>query len=1178
MNPNQDPGIDFRIYLDKFQQDIDKVNATLNKLSSQAENAGGKIDNTFKRAGQAVAGYFAVDQLAMVVGKIVSVRAEFEKYQAVLANSLGSQTEANKSMKDLAEFSARTPFQLNEITGAYVKLVNQGFKPSMEEMTKMGDLASSTGKSIDQLVEAQLDAYTGEYERLKEFGIKASKSGDQVTFTFKGVSTTVKDTSESIKNYLLSLGDIQGVSGSMAAISQTLGGSISNLGDAWDALMNNLGKQTGGAMKVAISALTGLLSVVNKAMSQTDSILSTTKLEKYEVIQDRIKRKVDSEVGSLDALFEQLKRTNPESELRKTLIEKINTEYGQYLPNMLNEKSTLVEISNAQQEANKSLMRSIALKMQQQEIEVLHSEQIKREKAAFTEIAKQTGAEVKDVKAVFDEYYDFQKSLNSNIEEQSGITGKLIPGTISYKDPFEKFNEFLKVYKVDAGLFRANLNELSNVKRITDQTIDSVISQYEGYIEDPKKFVQNENKSISIDEFKKQLEYAKNEYTNYEAVKEEIGLTKADEMYSKLMVKGKNYIEYLRALLKTPLTDEELTVVAVELQKETKSSDKGTDKQREKELKDNEEYLKQLLDDTRKADDQLKALSEKYYKDLELLRASGNYDHIDKLTEKYHKDIDYVLSSNGFYEWLYRNIDGLGRKELKAYIARIEEELKIRKAAGEKETDFIIELNKKLAEAKDRLAKLNPENIREAGQILGEMGQMLSLFNGQLGETGQLLSGVASGMDNLAVAFDETASKADKVSAGINSVINMVSMLASAANQRREAEEAYYRSVIAYQQEYNLLLNEQIRIRSEENQSVFLEDYRGSLLDASQALADANEHYQQTLVDLYNGRAKVGMRDAIDWGNVGKGAGYGAAAGATIGSVIPAVGTAIGAVVGGIVGGAIGLFGGKKSVDEYANLLQEYPELIQQGADGQMRINEELAQALINQNLVDEATKATLQSALDWQKAIDEAKQQIHEIVGELAGELGKNLENALVDAFLAGTDAAHAFGEAVSKVLENITTQMIFQAVFSNAFKQLQTDMEESWGIGGDNNVTDDFARFFEQAPALTEQFYASLAQARDMAKEYGFDILDGSGTDQSLAGSIKGMSEESANRLAGYWASVQVNIADMKVNIREQLVYAQYHLNQLESIEFNTRELKTIRKLLQGQTTNTTGNPYGV
>src|SRR5690606_41770376 len=58
--------------------------------------------------------------------------------------------------------------------------------------------------------EAILDAQTGEFERLKEFGIRAKDAGDSVIFTYKGVQTQVEKTSGSIREYITSLGDAQG--------------------------------------------------------------------------------------------------------------------------------------------------------------------------------------------------------------------------------------------------------------------------------------------------------------------------------------------------------------------------------------------------------------------------------------------------------------------------------------------------------------------------------------------------------------------------------------------------------------------------------------------------------------------------------------------------------------------------------------------------------------------------------------------------------------------------------------------------------------------------------------------------------------------------------------------------------------------------------------------------------
>ena len=86
---------------------------------------------------------------------------EFEKYEAVLKNTLGTQSAATQSMQMIKEFAASTPFQVNELTSSFVKLANRGIVPTKSEMTALGDIAASQGKSFDQFTEALLDAMTG---------------------------------------------------------------------------------------------------------------------------------------------------------------------------------------------------------------------------------------------------------------------------------------------------------------------------------------------------------------------------------------------------------------------------------------------------------------------------------------------------------------------------------------------------------------------------------------------------------------------------------------------------------------------------------------------------------------------------------------------------------------------------------------------------------------------------------------------------------------------------------------------------------------------------------------------------------------------------------------------------------------------------------------------------------
>ena len=238
--------------LDKLELALRRVETKVGQSAQKTQNVAkgrfGKVASIIKNA-------FAIGAIIQFERKIIELGSEFQKFQAVLTTALGSGSLAEGAMASIQAFASKTPFSVRELTDAFVKLTNQGFKPTENEMRQLGDLAASTGKSFDQLAEGIIDAQVGEFERLKEFGIRASQQGDQVTFTFKGVTTTVDKTAKAIREYITALGDAEGVSGSMNAISKTLGGSISNMGDSFDALL------------VSLSDVQGFLPVVFNGMS-----------------------------------------------------------------------------------------------------------------------------------------------------------------------------------------------------------------------------------------------------------------------------------------------------------------------------------------------------------------------------------------------------------------------------------------------------------------------------------------------------------------------------------------------------------------------------------------------------------------------------------------------------------------------------------------------------------------------------------------------------------------------------------------------------------------------------------------------------------------------------------------------------------------------------------------------
>ena len=261
---------------------INTLDAKLKKVDAsvgQFQRSVGNYEKGFSKIGGSISNLAGAFGLTLGVGGLVAlgknildVTATFQKYQTVLATTLGSQELAAQKLSEIQKLAAATPFSVDELTNSYVKLANRGLLLTNEQLTNLGDLASSTGKSFDQLTEAVLDAQTGENERLKEFGITAKKNGDLITYTFKGQQTVVKNTSKDISDYILSLGKLDGVTGSMAEQSKTLNGQISNLGDNFDTLFRLIGEQGSGVFGTFLGYVNDTIAGLNKALELQSTV------------------------------------------------------------------------------------------------------------------------------------------------------------------------------------------------------------------------------------------------------------------------------------------------------------------------------------------------------------------------------------------------------------------------------------------------------------------------------------------------------------------------------------------------------------------------------------------------------------------------------------------------------------------------------------------------------------------------------------------------------------------------------------------------------------------------------------------------------------------------------------------------------------------------------------------
>jgi hypothetical protein len=259
--------IAIRADMGQLQNQLNAVNAQLLRTQQQGNSAGDAIKGMavqFLSLGAAIEG----------LKKLVDVNREFGILKAGLETATGSAQGANDAFIALQDFAKTTPYDLAQATSAFTQLVNLGLTPSERALKSYGDTSAALGKDLKQMVEAVADAATGEFERLKEFGIKSKNQGDTIAFTFKGTTETVKNNAAAIEEYLIKLGEVN-FDGAMKKRMDSLDGAISNLGDAWDAFFYQVG-QAGGT-----DVLKDAFVAVGDAITEVNTMLSSGEMQGY---------------------------------------------------------------------------------------------------------------------------------------------------------------------------------------------------------------------------------------------------------------------------------------------------------------------------------------------------------------------------------------------------------------------------------------------------------------------------------------------------------------------------------------------------------------------------------------------------------------------------------------------------------------------------------------------------------------------------------------------------------------------------------------------------------------------------------------------------------------------------------------------------------------------------------
>lgn len=431
------------------------------------------------------------------------------------------------------------------------------------------------------------------------------------------------------------------------------------------------------------------------------------------------------------------------------------------------------------------------------------------------------------------------------------------------------------------------------------------------------------------------------------------------------------------------------------------------------------------------------------------------------------------------------------------------------------------------------------EGMQDIGQSASEASSMLSGVTGSLssmfeemGNTGaaDAMSGVQDAMNaisNIGQGFAK-GGIIGGIAAAVGEAANFIGKAFAANARHKEALKEIMNETTAQQRAYNLLLLEQ-NLLYEKGTTIFGTDVYGKAKNAVENMKDSLAALNKELVgtvEQKNGQKRdlfmqrfFGFKDP----NAALKQAY-----AGLADIEIKIGHK-----------KTGLFGWGKGEDIYSSVLGVYPELI----DANGKFNASLAETIINTKTMSDEDKAAFQNMIDLSKQAEEAYKALNDYMTDIFGDLGNTMSDALVDAFKNGTNAAKAFTDSVSNMLETLAKQMIYSVTLAPIIEKAQSQMMEvmkNTGLSDElkfsqwtgilDNLVDDAVNQQNYANSLYDKF-------QQIAAGKGFDIFKPDSSSQnSTQKGFATASQDSISELNGRFTAGQIAWEETKNQAIEQ------------------------------------------
>lgn len=263
--------------VNKAMEDLKKQNAEALSSGIQLQKANNSLAESFKNLGKRVLFYTGLGALTGFVKSLMDVRGQYELLERSIGAVLGDFEKGSQIFREQQELALKSPFTVLDLAGATKQLAAYNFEAEelVDVSRRMADISAALGVPMERLtynlgqIRAQTVLTARDARDFANAGLSITTELAKMYTEQEERIVSVGDVMDRMSNKMVSFTDVMKVlnrytdEGGMfydfqAKQAETLAGQLSNLTDAYDFMLNEIGKENQGMLTGSISLVRSL--------------------------------------------------------------------------------------------------------------------------------------------------------------------------------------------------------------------------------------------------------------------------------------------------------------------------------------------------------------------------------------------------------------------------------------------------------------------------------------------------------------------------------------------------------------------------------------------------------------------------------------------------------------------------------------------------------------------------------------------------------------------------------------------------------------------------------------------------------------------------------------------------------------------------------------------------------